>query len=156
MRRAIGIVVITVLSWAPAVSMACAALCKPSMDHGGKTMGAHEGHSGPPMGTLESSSKSVTVATSHHHAVSDHRDAARAAFMSPQLTGVDHNCCAESQIVLTAAVAALRADVGTPLMAAAPTVATLVYSLPSMKSTPGDSPPTARPSPARSPLVLRI
>lgn len=161
--RAVSLVMIVALAGTPAVAAACAALCMPATTHSGSTGLAdkadrHAAHGATPAVASQEKHESGAHAPGHQHLLATENEPPRDA--SDEGAGIvaaasDRSCCTSDDGVLTASLAAVRADPGAGLATTA-ALPTPFHSLIRLSSEPKYSPPIVQSSPMRIPLVLRV
>lgn len=159
--RAVGIAMIAALAGTPAAAAACAALCLPAIHGSSMAMeneaDPHAAHrsmlaDGPHMGDERSAEAPL-----HHSSLANEHETSRSVSGGAvEVAAVsDPHCCTSDDTVLTASVAAVRADAAA-LLATVAVFATPFHLLVPRRSEPRYSPPIAPPSSTRVPLVLRV
>lgn len=160
--RVVSLMMIVALAGTPAVAATCAALCTPAIAHSSSTGAAdtadrHATHGTTSRAEAQANNTRGAQAPGHHHSLAQEMERARnpPRVGAVELTGAsDHSCCTSDDTVLTAAVAAVRADTRALLTTAV--LATPFHLLIPLRSEPKYSAPIAPPSPPRAPLVLRV
>jgi hypothetical protein len=159
--RLASVVTVVVLSGAPTMLSACAALCLPGF--GPAAMDAAEqavfgGDAADHFAPASHAHHGASESPAQDHATALHRVAGVATAADPSaVTGTDHSCCPDARALglVSVAVASPRADSAAPLVFAVALVPLQNSRRPVPVAYIGD-PIGARPSPTRTALVLRI
>lgn len=157
-KQLASVVTVVVLSGAPAMLSACAALCLPGIVH------AAAGQEDQALSAVEAVDHVAASSHAHHaasvapakdHATADHRSALGMAVADSKIAGTDHACCPDARAIGLRSVASPRVDTAAPLVSTVASVP-LLQARRSVPVAHAADTTGARRSPARTALVLRI